>query len=84
MLVKRDDPADLAKGITSLLEQPSARAEFGERGRRGVDAVYAWPRVAQATAAVYAEAIAERRGRPASTTTSASEGTRQMGMFWRR
>jgi glycosyltransferase involved in cell wall biosynthesis len=77
VLVKRDDPAALAKGIASLLEQPAARAELGERGRRGVAAVYAWPRVAQATAAVYAEAIEERRGRPASTTTSDSEGTRR-------
>jgi len=77
LLVRRDDPAGLAKGIASLLEQPSARAELGERGRRGVVAAYAWPRVARATAAVYAEAIAERRGRPASTTTSASEGMRR-------
>ena len=77
VLVKRDDPAALAKGIAGLLEQPCARAELGERGRRGVAAVYAWPRVAQATAAVYAEAIEERRGRPASTTTSASEGSRR-------
>jgi glycosyltransferase involved in cell wall biosynthesis len=77
VLVRRDDPAALAEGIAGLLEQPSARAELGERGRRGVAAVYAWPRVAQATAAVYAEAIAERRGRPASTTTSASEGIRR-------
>ena len=77
VLVKRDDPAALAKGIAGLLEQPSARAELGERGHRGVAAAYAWPRVAQATAAVYAEAIAERRGRPASTTTSASEGMRR-------
>jgi glycosyltransferase involved in cell wall biosynthesis len=77
VLVKRDDPGALARGITGLLEQPAARAELGERGRRGVGAVYAWPRVAQATAAVYAEAIEERLGRPASTTTSASEGTRR-------
>jgi hypothetical protein len=36
---------------------------------------YAWSRVAAATAEGYAEAIAARRGRPASTTTSASAGS---------
>jgi glycosyltransferase involved in cell wall biosynthesis len=77
VLVERDDPAALAKGIASLLEHPEARAELGARGRRGIEAAYAWPRVAEATAAVYADAIEERRGRPASTTTSASAGSRR-------
>lgn len=76
VLVERDAPGALAKGIAQLLEQPEARARLGERGRRGVVEAYSWPRVAAATAAVYAEAAAERRGGPASTTTSASAGSR--------
>jgi glycosyltransferase involved in cell wall biosynthesis len=75
ILVEPGSPQALAKGIAQLLEQPAARAELGERGRRGVEAAYAWPRVAQATAEVYAELLRERRGRPASTTTSASDGS---------
>jgi glycosyltransferase involved in cell wall biosynthesis len=74
ILVEPGSPQALAKGIAQLLEQPAARAELGARGRRGVEAAYAWPRVAEATAEVYAELLRERRGRPASTTTSASDG----------
>ncbi len=77
VLVETDHPEALAKAITSLLEQPGARAELGARGRRGVVDAFAWPRVAKATADVYAEAVAERRGLPASTTTSASTGSRR-------
>jgi glycosyltransferase involved in cell wall biosynthesis len=77
VLVERDDPESMARGIAQLLERPEARAELGAKGRRGIAAHYAWPSVARATADVYAEAIAERRGRPASTTTSANEGARR-------
>ena len=74
LLVERNDPNALAKGITTLLEQEQTRALLGARGRRGVVASLSWARVAEATAGVYAEVLAERRGRPASTITSASEG----------
>ena len=74
LLVARNDAGALAKGIGSLLEQASTRAMLATRGRRGVVASLSWGRVAEATANVYAEVLAERRGRPASTITSASEG----------
>jgi glycosyltransferase involved in cell wall biosynthesis len=80
VLVPRDDPQALAKAIAALLEQPAARAELGARGRQGIAQAYSWPSVAAATAAVYAETLAAgrpRRGRPASTTTSASDGSRR-------
>lgn len=68
------DAVALAKGILSLLEAPARRAELGVIGRKGIEAAYAWPQVAAATAKVYAEVIAARRGRPAIKTTSASVG----------
>jgi len=74
LVVERDDPAALAAGIAELLGDAERRAVLGARGRRGVVEAYAWPRVAAATAEVYADAIAERRGRPDSTTTSANQG----------
>jgi glycosyltransferase involved in cell wall biosynthesis len=77
VLVPRDDAPALAKAIASLLDQPRAREELSARGRRGSAEAYAWSRVAAATAEGYAEAIAARRGRPASTTTSASAGSRR-------
>jgi len=76
VLVARDDPDALARGLRTLLEQPALRAELGRRGRAGIEAAYGWPRIAAATADVYAELLRER-GRPASTTTSASVGSRR-------
>jgi glycosyltransferase involved in cell wall biosynthesis len=76
LLVERDDPESLAGGIRTLLDRPSHRAELGDRGRERIVAAYAWPRVAEATAAVYEEVLAER-GRPARTTTSESIGRRR-------
>jgi glycosyltransferase involved in cell wall biosynthesis len=80
ILVPRDDPGALATGLATLLEQPARRAELGARGREGVASAYSWPSIARATLEVYAELIAERRarrGRPASSTTSASAGSRR-------
>jgi glycosyltransferase involved in cell wall biosynthesis len=74
LLVPPNDPRALARAITALLEDPGRRAELGVVGRKGIESAYAWPSVAARTAEVYAELAAERRGRPASTTTSASDG----------
>ena len=76
LLVPRDDPGALAKATVTLLEQPETCARIGARARRRVVATLSWPRVAAATAEVYAEVLSERRGRPARTITSAQEGTR--------
>jgi glycosyltransferase involved in cell wall biosynthesis len=75
VLVPPGDPRALADGIRRLLDAPARRAELGGVGRKGIEQAYAWPRVAKATADVYTEVVAERRGRPAMTTTSARAGT---------
>ena len=67
---------ELARGIRALLADARAREELGAQGRKGVEAAYAWPRVAARTADVYAELLAARRGRPARTSTSAVAGQR--------
>jgi len=74
-LVPPADPPALARAIAELLGDPALRSELGARGREGIERAYAWPRVAAATARVYAEVVAARRGRPQSTTTSASPGS---------
>jgi glycosyltransferase involved in cell wall biosynthesis len=76
ILVDRDDPVALAGGMQRLLEDASLRTKLGSRGRERIVAAYAWPRVAAATADVYAEVLAAR-GRPANTTTSDSAGKRR-------
>jgi glycosyltransferase involved in cell wall biosynthesis len=75
VLVPPANPEALADAIARLLEQPEHRAELGARGRLGVEKAYAWPQVAEATAEVYAEVVAARRGRPQRTTTSARAGS---------
>ncbi|MFQ5418525.1 MAG: glycosyltransferase family 4 protein, partial [Myxococcota bacterium] len=74
LLAERDDPESLAVAIRTLHERPALRAELGARGRERVVAHYSWPRIAAATAAVYADVLAAR-GRPASTTTSDNPGS---------
>jgi len=77
VLVPPGDPEALAKSVGTLLDQPSLRAELGARGRRGAVEHFSWRRVAEATVEVYREVVAGRRGRPASTTTSAHTGSRR-------
>jgi glycosyltransferase involved in cell wall biosynthesis len=74
-LVPPADPVALARAIAELLGDAPLRAELGRRGREGIEGAYAWPRIAAATAEVYAEVVAARRGRPQSTTTSARAGS---------
>jgi glycosyltransferase involved in cell wall biosynthesis len=61
LLVPPGDAQALAKAIGTLLEQPAARAELAQRARAGVVAAFSWPRVAEATVAVYRELLQERR-----------------------
>ena len=63
VLVPPDDPEALAKAITALLEQPEMRHALGARARARIDAAYAWPRVAERTAAEYRAILAERAER---------------------
>jgi glycosyltransferase involved in cell wall biosynthesis len=75
ILVERDDPESIAKGIHTLLENTEARATMAKRGRERVVESLSWPRVAAATAEVYAEVVdRSRRGRPTTTITSDSVG----------
>ena len=57
LLVPPGDPQALAKGITTLLEQPEARAELGARAPARIDAHYSWERIAERTEAVYRELL---------------------------
>jgi glycosyltransferase involved in cell wall biosynthesis len=71
VLSERDDPDALASAIRKLLENTQARALMAKRGRERVVEKLSWPRVAAATAAVYAETVdSSRRGRPTTTITS--------------
>jgi glycosyltransferase involved in cell wall biosynthesis len=77
LVVNVDDANAIAAGIAELMRAPERRASLARTGRERVASRLSWPGIARATARVYAEVIAERRGRPASTTTSASDGQRR-------
>lgn len=75
VLAERDNPRSIASAVQTLLENIEARALMAKRGREQVVETLSWPKVAAATADVYAEIVERaRRGRPTTTTTSASVG----------
>jgi len=53
------DPADIARALRRLLDEPARRAELVERGRARCE-VFTWEQTARATLASYRRAIAER------------------------
>jgi glycosyltransferase involved in cell wall biosynthesis len=65
VLVPPDAPEALAKAISALLEQPDTRRALGHHARARVEAAYAWPRVAERTAAEYRRIVAEHASRRA-------------------
>ncbi|MBW2725357.1 MAG: glycosyltransferase family 4 protein [Deltaproteobacteria bacterium] len=72
-----DDAEALGAGITQLIGQPERRRSLAETGRARVEANFSWQRIAGRTAEVYAEVLAERRGRPTTIMTSASTGAKR-------
>uniref|UniRef100_UPI000DE559EE glycosyltransferase family 4 protein n=1 Tax=Nonomuraea lactucae TaxID=2249762 RepID=UPI000DE559EE len=59
LLVPPGDPAELAKAIAGLRDDPARRAEMGEAGRAEVAAKRTWSRVAQTYRSLY-QSLAER------------------------
>jgi starch synthase len=66
VLVPPGDVPALAAALRSLLEAPERRRALGQAGRRRVEALFSWDRVAERTLEVYAEAIRDHR--PGSST----------------
>lgn len=53
LLVKPDDPDDLARGLRQLLQNQAHREELGRKGREAVHSRFQAARMAQETVAVY-------------------------------
>ncbi|HJT77916.1 MAG TPA: glycosyltransferase family 4 protein [Gemmataceae bacterium] len=60
LLVRPDDPADLARGLRQLLENDAHRAELGRKGKEAVWRHFHAERMARATAQVYGQYTAAR------------------------
>jgi glycosyltransferase involved in cell wall biosynthesis len=76
-LVAKGDSDALARAVAQLLARPETRRRLGAEARARIVEAYSWPRIAARTAEAYRELLATRRGRPASTTTSAHSGVRR-------
>ena len=53
LLVNPDDPADLARGLRDLLDNPAHREELGRKGKEAVQQRFHADRMARETVAVY-------------------------------
>jgi glycosyltransferase involved in cell wall biosynthesis len=61
ILVEKENPRVLADALVALLSDPDRAAEIGCRGAARIQDLYGWDRIADATHAVYREALARRR-----------------------
>ena len=62
ILVPRDSPTALARGIDTLANAPERRAALARTARERVVSQLSWDTIAARTAGVYSEVIEERRG----------------------
>lgn len=60
--VNGNDPADIAWGIKSILEDRSRAREMGAHGRARVQRYFTWEHAARQTVEVYEQVVAEWRG----------------------
>lgn len=57
LLVNPEDPADLARGLRRLLDDPALRAELGRKGKEAVHRHFHAERMARETLAVYEQYV---------------------------
>jgi len=53
--------ADLARVLTEVVSDPERAREYGEAGRRRATEDFSWQRIADQTAELYAEVVADGR-----------------------
>lgn len=67
------DPAELARGLAEVLDDPARSEEIARRGRIAVEAEFDWPRVTDRIEEIYLEVLDSKRPRtaasPGATTT---------------
>src|SRR5262249_50915922 len=64
LLVRPDDPADLARGLGVLMDDPAAAAEMARKGQAAVFARFTADRMARETAEVYARYVRAETNHP--------------------
>lgn len=59
------DPAELARGLAEVLDDPARAEEIAMQGRKAVEAEFDWPRVTDRIEEIYREVLEQKR--PGST-----------------
>jgi len=72
ILVDRDSPEALARGVRELISSESHCRQLGRDARTNVETHLSWKEIARVTCEGYREVLEERRGRPTTTMTSES------------
>lgn len=62
-IVRADEPADFAREVIALLEDPSRRESLGDAGRALMEERFSWPQVAREFEAYCRKAVAAKQAR---------------------
>ncbi len=58
--INPNDPADIAWGIVSAIQDPEKKSQFGRKGRKRVIDLFTWEKAAERTIQVYSELLESR------------------------
>jgi phosphatidylinositol alpha-mannosyltransferase len=68
------DPAELARGLAEVLDDPARAAQVAQQGRDAVRAEFDWPRVTDRVEQIYLEVLDSKRPRAAVAPGAHSNG----------
>lgn len=68
------DPAELARGLAEVLDDPARAEEIARRGRIAVEAEFDWPRVTDRIEEIYLEVLESKRPRTAASPGAPTTG----------
>jgi phosphatidylinositol alpha-mannosyltransferase len=68
------DPAELARGLAEVLDDPARAAQVSQQGRDAVRAEFDWPRVTDRVEQIYLEVLDSKRPRAAVAPGAHSNG----------
>ena len=69
--INPNDPADIAWGVISAIENPERRVRLGRNGRKRVLEYFTWEGVTKSTIDRYSEAVAAKKSKKSSAETEA-------------
>ena len=65
--INPNDPADIAWGIVSAIQNPEKRVQFGRNGRKRVLEHFTWEKAAENTIQLYTEVLESKKSQNPAT-----------------